>query len=160
MSKSRDGRKSASFAYGECMLIHQTRKMTKQKILIVVLPGDGIGPEVVKEARRVLDTVVAERGQAADFPYQIEFQEHAFGGAGIDQEGTVACACELIRSKDIHCHEVLSRLAKNRLESCLEVLEDPSGTIHPFAQNKDCWNCEKSWTCTPTFVLVTFPARV
>jgi len=61
--------------------------MTKQKTLIVVLPGDGIGPEVIKEARRVLDLVVAERGQAADFPYQIEFQEHAFGGAAIDTEG-------------------------------------------------------------------------
>lgn len=49
---------------------------------IVLLPGDGIGPEVVAEARKVLH-VVAER-----FGRRLEFTTRAIGGAAIDQAGT------------------------------------------------------------------------
>ncbi len=45
---------------------------------IVVLGGDGIGPEVIAAARRVLDAV----GLDADY------DEHSFGGAAIDAFGT------------------------------------------------------------------------
>jgi 3-isopropylmalate dehydrogenase len=44
---------------------------------IALLPGDGIGPEIVDAARRVLDTV-------GDFTYE----EHLVGGASIDANGT------------------------------------------------------------------------
>jgi 3-isopropylmalate dehydrogenase len=44
---------------------------------IVTLPGDGIGPEVLAAATRVLDAV-------GSFTYE----EHAFGGAAIDAHGT------------------------------------------------------------------------
>jgi len=44
---------------------------------IVTLPGDGIGPEILAAATRVLDAV-------GDFTYE----EHAFGGASIDAHGT------------------------------------------------------------------------
>jgi 3-isopropylmalate dehydrogenase len=43
---------------------------------IVTLPGDGIGPEILSAATRVLDEV-------GDFAYE----EHAFGGASIDAHG-------------------------------------------------------------------------
>jgi 3-isopropylmalate dehydrogenase len=48
---------------------------------IAVLPGDGIGPEVMAEALRVLDAVEKK--------YQVRFERtHAnVGGAGIDNEG-------------------------------------------------------------------------
>jgi len=49
--------------------------------LIVLLPGDGIGPEVVEAGRRVLE-VVAE-GHGLD----LEFETHAIGGAAIDAAG-------------------------------------------------------------------------
>src|SRR4051812_20769279 len=49
---------------------------------IVLLPGDGIGPEVVAEARAVLD-VVAERAG-----HHFAFEEHRFGGCAIDAHGT------------------------------------------------------------------------
>ncbi|MFG6493965.1 3-isopropylmalate dehydrogenase [Fictibacillus sp. UD] len=49
---------------------------------IAVLPGDGIGPEVVKGALQVLD------GVATRFGHQFETTEKVFGGAAIDQEGT------------------------------------------------------------------------
>jgi 3-isopropylmalate dehydrogenase len=49
---------------------------------IVLLPGDGIGPEVTEEARACL----AFLSLRCDL--DIEFQEHDFGGAAIDLHGT------------------------------------------------------------------------
>ncbi len=49
---------------------------------ILLLPGDGIGPEVVREARRVLD-VVSEK-----FDLKLEYEEGLIGGSAIDAEGT------------------------------------------------------------------------
>ena len=52
-----------------------------QVFKVAVLPGDGIGPEVMAEALRVLDAVEAK--------YDVKFERtHAnVGGAGIDNEG-------------------------------------------------------------------------
>ncbi len=44
---------------------------------IVTLPGDGIGPEIMAPALRVLEAVG-----------EFEFEEHPFGGASIDAHGT------------------------------------------------------------------------
>ncbi|KAJ9073352.1 hypothetical protein DSO57_1017414 [Entomophthora muscae] len=52
---------------------------------IVVLPGDGIGPEVVQQAVRVLK-VVGELA-AEDAGWRFEFQEAKFGGAAIEATG-------------------------------------------------------------------------
>ncbi len=52
------------------------------KATIVLLPGDGIGPEVVLEARRVLEAI------AAAFDHSFTFDEHLIGGASIDAHGT------------------------------------------------------------------------
>jgi 3-isopropylmalate dehydrogenase len=49
---------------------------------IVVMAGDGIGPEVTREARRVLEAVAPRHGIA------LGFEEHAIGGASIDAHGT------------------------------------------------------------------------
>lgn len=60
---------------------------------IAVLPGDGIGPEVMSEARKVLDTIAEKHGLT------FECEEKLVGGAAIDATGgplpedTVA-ACE------------------------------------------------------------------
>jgi 3-isopropylmalate dehydrogenase len=51
------------------------------KATIVLLPGDGIGPEVVHEARAVLEVVAARFGHA------FAFAEHLIGGAAIDATG-------------------------------------------------------------------------
>ncbi|PWN24376.1 3-isopropylmalate dehydrogenase [Jaminaea rosea] len=49
---------------------------------IVVLPGDGIGPEVTAEAARVLELISSK---SKDF--KIELQSKDFGGAAIDSSG-------------------------------------------------------------------------
>src|ERR1700733_5922913 len=51
------------------------------KKTIVLLPGDGIGPEVTRAAA----TVLREAGH--EFPHQFEFQEFPVGGAAIDATG-------------------------------------------------------------------------
>ncbi len=49
--------------------------------LIVLLPGDGIGPEVIEAARRVLTAV------AARFDLALAYETHSVGGAAIDAHG-------------------------------------------------------------------------
>jgi 3-isopropylmalate dehydrogenase len=60
---------------------------------IVVLPGDGIGPEVTAEAVRVLEAVARRGG------HSFEFDERLMGGCSIDRHGTaltdeVLAACQ------------------------------------------------------------------
>jgi len=52
------------------------------KARITLLPGDGIGPEVVSEARKVMDRV------AAQYKHQFTYQEAIIGGIAIDQMGS------------------------------------------------------------------------
>ena len=47
----------------------------------VLLPGDGIGPEIVFQAKRVLTTV------AAAFGHEFRMTEHLMGGCAIDACG-------------------------------------------------------------------------
>src|SRR5262245_59545621 len=51
------------------------------KASIVLLPGDGIGPEVTTEAEKVLRQVAARWG------HQFHFETHLMGGCAIDAEG-------------------------------------------------------------------------
>src|SRR5205814_1693854 len=52
------------------------------KASIVLLPGDGIGPEVVGAAREVLDVV------AKAFSHTFTYKEALIGGAAIDAKGS------------------------------------------------------------------------
>jgi len=66
--------------------------MSASKAKIVVLGGDGIGPEVTHEAVRVLEAI------AARFGHDFQFEEHLIGGAAIDATGSAlppstAAAC-------------------------------------------------------------------
>ena len=60
---------------------------------IAVLPGDGIGPEVMEQAVRVLDTA------AEIYGFQLDFEFADIGGAAIDNHGkalppTTLALCE------------------------------------------------------------------
>ena len=52
-----------------------------KSVKIAVLPGDGIGPEIVAEAVKVVDKV------AAKFDYTIEYSHAVVGAAAIDAVG-------------------------------------------------------------------------
>ncbi len=62
------------------------------KLRITVLPGDGIGPEVTRQAVGVLRTVADVCG------HDFQFESHRIGGIAIEQDGTplperTLCAC-------------------------------------------------------------------
>jgi 3-isopropylmalate dehydrogenase len=59
------------------------------RALIAVLPGDGIGPEVVGQAMRVLEAV------ARRFDHRIEIRQAAIGGVAIELTGTPLPAATL-----------------------------------------------------------------
>jgi 3-isopropylmalate dehydrogenase len=56
---------------------------------IATIPGDGVGPEVVAAARRVVDAA------AAQFDFDVDWSEHAAGGNAIDAYGVA------IRDEDV-----------------------------------------------------------
>jgi 3-isopropylmalate dehydrogenase len=63
------------------------------KASIVLLPGDGVGPEVVGEARKVLDAV------ASKFGHQLSYSTHLIGGIAIDETGEPLPAATLAACK-------------------------------------------------------------
>ncbi len=69
------------------------------KFDIAVLPGDGVGPEVVAEALKVL-RAVGER-----FGHEFRFQEGLIGGISIDASGEALTAATLKMCR--RCHAVL-----------------------------------------------------
>ena len=63
------------------MALARDKTMTIQNKKIVLLPGDGIGPEIMRAAVRVLKEC------AAEFGHQFSFAEFPFGGCAIDATG-------------------------------------------------------------------------
>ena len=68
----------------------------RKKFSIALLPGDGIGPEVLAEARKVLDQI------ACRFALQLDYRPAWIGGAAIERTGCPlpAATWEICRSAD------------------------------------------------------------
>ena len=49
---------------------------------IILLPGDGIGPEVTREALKVIETI------GAKYSHTFTFEEYLLGGSALEQHGT------------------------------------------------------------------------
>ncbi|PAV21154.1 3-isopropylmalate dehydrogenase [Pyrrhoderma noxium] len=64
--------------------------MSKKTFNIAVLPGDGIGPEVVEQAVRVLNTISASSSE-----FELKLSSHDFGGCAIDATGEALPASTL-----------------------------------------------------------------
>src|SRR5213592_2465030 len=109
------------------------------KKTIVLLPGDGIGPEVTRAAAAVL------RESAQEFNHQFDFIELPLGGAAIDAAGTP--------------------LPNETLDVCrkadavfLGAVGGPSGIHCPWesARKAGCLTFAKGWDSTSTFVPLSF----
>jgi 3-isopropylmalate dehydrogenase len=61
---------------------------------ILVLPGDGIGPEVTREAQRALEAAARRAG------LKLAFEEARIGGAAIDAEGAPLSDATLARARE------------------------------------------------------------
>lgn len=64
--------------------------MSKQ---VLILPGDGIGPEIVAEAKKVLDVVNAQ------FSLGLQFDEGLLGGSAIDVHGVPLSGGDLDKAR-------------------------------------------------------------
>ncbi|KAI9447895.1 3-isopropylmalate dehydrogenase [Lactarius indigo] len=69
--------------------------MVAKTFRVVVLPGDGIGPEVVAEAVNVLKTVFAGSSDV-----ELKLETHLFGGCAIDETGEALPASTLQACKE------------------------------------------------------------
>jgi isocitrate/isopropylmalate dehydrogenase len=100
---------------------------------ILVLKGDGIGPEVVGEALQVLKVVA--RNAALD----LEFKEGTAGGHAIDQFGTPL-------------PDDVLKLAKDSDAILFGAVGGPNGTIpNPTSvPSRRCSRCARSSGCSPT----------
>src|SRR5437762_6877966 len=56
--------------------------MSSMKLNVLILPGDGIGPEVTREAVKVLERV------ASKFNHTLHLQEGLLGGVAIKKTGS------------------------------------------------------------------------
>ena len=68
---------------------------------ILVLPGDGIGPEVTSAAKRVLATVANKWG------HQFMFTEGLVGGISIDLHGSPLLQSTIMEAKRNDCYSRL-----------------------------------------------------
>ena len=95
---------------------------------IVLLPGDGIGPEVTRAAATVL------RDCAQEFNHQFDFVELPVGGAAIDRAGEAA---RLIFTNKIAVNKLIShRYSLEEMDRALQLASHPIGdslkvVIHP-----------------------------
>ena len=84
---------------------------------ILVLPGDGIGPEVVAEALRALEAAAAGAGLALEVEFEL------VGGASIEARGTPLADGVLARARD--CRAVLLGAVGGPAWDALPVAERP-----------------------------------
>ncbi len=96
---------------------------------IAVLPGDGIGTEIVAEAVKVLN--------ALDLKFEMETAP--VGGAGLRGRRPPAARATL-------------KLAKKPTPSCSAPWATGSTTpwSAPCAPSKPSWACARPWACSPT----------
>ena len=62
------------------MLSTQSQTQVKVEKTIILLAGDGIGPEIMNETKKILDLL-------PEYGYSIKYQEKLIGGISIDQNG-------------------------------------------------------------------------
>jgi len=61
---------------------NRTKEVSKLNKKIVLLPGDGIGPEVIHSAKQVLEALCEE------YQHSFSYETHSIGGSSIDEYGT------------------------------------------------------------------------
>ena len=107
----------------------------KSEYIIALLPGDGIGPEIVAQARRVLDAV-------AELRAYVQFEEGLIGGAAIDATGTALP------------DETIGDVQARRRRAARRGRWARSGTIRRrrCGPSRDCWRSARRSVCSPTCV--------
>ena len=98
---------------------------------LLILPGDGIGPEVMREVRRVIDWM--DRRRMVTF----DISDDLVGGAAIDARGTPITDETMQKAKDADA--VLFGSVRPKWEKL--------GSS--FGRNWRSFGSAKSWICSP-----------
>ena len=85
--------------------------------LIVTAPGDGVGPDVVAAARRVLDAA------GSRFGFRIQWQEIAAGGCAIDAHGVA------IREEDLQVADTADAILLGAVGG--PTWDNPNASVRP-----------------------------
>jgi 3-isopropylmalate dehydrogenase len=67
------------------------------KLSFLLLPGDGVGPEVMAQARRVLERIASYGG------HELDISEDLVGGAAVDRSGAPLADETLAKAREIGC---------------------------------------------------------
>ncbi len=95
--------------------------MTKDRIKLLILPGDGIGPEIVEQALKVID-IIKKNG------IMIETETELIGGAAIDQYG-IPITREVIQKADNADAVILGAVGGTKWESLPADLRPEQGLL-------------------------------
>ncbi len=112
----------------------QRLKERPMRARIAVLPGDGIGPEVTREAVACLGQVARANG------HDFSFQSHPIGGYALDAYGVPLPAGHP------------GGLPRPRTRSCWGRWATPGTTSSPPGSSPKAasWPCARAWAPTPT----------
>ena len=91
--------------------------MSDRRYRIATIPGDGVGPDVVAAARRVVDAA------GAAFGFEVEWAEYLVGGAAIDRYGVA------IRPEDVEACGAADAILLGAVGG--PKWSDPSATVRP-----------------------------
>ena len=94
-----------------------TRPASDRTYRIATIPGDGVGPEVVAAARRVVDAA------GARFGFAVDWSEFVVGGAAIDAYGVA------IRDEDVAACGAADAILLGAVGG--PKWSDPSATVRP-----------------------------
>lgn len=108
--------------------------MTDRDYKIAVLPGDGIGPEVMAQAHKVLDAIEQKHG------IRFSREEHDVGGIAIDNHG-----CPLPESTLRACEEADAVLFGS--------VGGPNGNICHLTSNLNAVLCQHCVSTSNCFVI-------
>ena len=97
---------------------------------IGVISGDGIGPEIVREARKVLDAVCKKYG------HEFDYTDLLLGGASIDVHGVPLTEETIEQAKKCDAVLMVPLVVMQRL------LHGISWS-RPDVRRQDCWESEK-----------------
>ena len=111
---------------------------------ICLLPGDGIGPEIIAEGCKVLDAVGAKHGAA------FSRTEALIGGCAIDACGT-ALPDETLAAAKAADAVLLAAVGGPKWDTT-----DPA---KPRPEQGLCWAFARRWACTRTCVRCRFSPR-
>ena len=106
------------------------------KLNIAVLPGDGIGPEIVEQGMKAVKAVCEKYG------HELSYKHALVGAVAIDETGNPYPdeTHELCMQSDAFI------LVRSVLLNMIITLPQR------YAPNKDCWECVRSWDFLPISV--------